>query len=328
MVNASEMVKSLNLTELSPPPSPYLNIETSDINRPGLQLAGFWEHFAHERPQILGLVETSYLNSLDAKTREERLRQFVSYDLPCIIICRRIEGMDDLIALAAEQHIPVYRSEIDTTRLVLEMIFFLNNHLAPHTNVHGVLVDVYGVGILITGESGIGKSESALELVKRGHRLVADDAVDVRRINEKRLVGEAPKILRHLMEIRGVGIIDIANMFGIGAVVQSKSIDLVVRMENWQEGKEYDRVGLQDEYTEILDVRVPFLLLPIRPGRNLAIVLEVAARNLRLKQQGYNAARELDRRMSERLRQSAEENSDLMEQSDSRSEQEQRSDSI
>lgn len=328
MVNASEMVKSLNLTELSPPPSPYLNIETSDINRPGLQLAGFWEHFAHERPQILGLVETSYLNSLDAKTREERLRQFVSYDLPCIIICRRIEGMDDLIALAAEQHIPVYRSEIDTTRLVLEMIFFLNNHLAPHTNVHGVLVDVYGVGILITGESGIGKSESALELVKRGHRLVADDAVDVRRINEKRLVGEAPKILRHLMEIRGVGIIDIANMYGIGAVVQSKSIDLVVRMENWQEGKEYDRVGLQDEYTEILNVRVPFLLLPIRPGRNLAIVLEVAARNLRLKQQGYNAARELDRRMSERLRQSAEENSDLMEQSDSISEQEQRPDSI
>ncbi len=310
MVNVAQMVKALKLTELAPPPKPYLNIENSDINRPGLQLSGYWEHFAYERPQLLGLVETSYLHSLPPDVRAERLKKFVSYDLPCIIICRRLEGMDDLIALAAERRIPVYRADIDTTKLVLEMIFFLNNHLAPHTNVHGVLVEVYGVGILITGESGIGKSEAALELVKRGHRLVADDAVDVRRINEKRLVGEAPQMLRHLMEIRGVGIIDIANMFGIGSVAQSKSIDLVVRLENWRPDREYDRLGLEDECTEILDVQVPYLLLPIRPGRNLAVVLEVAARNLRLKQQGYNAARELDKRMSERLKQSAVENSD------------------
>ena len=307
MVNANAMAKALHLTELVPPPAPELNIETSDINRPGLPLAGYWEHFAHERPQLLGLVETSFLNSLAPDVRREHLEKFVSYDLPCIIICRRLEGMEDLIAMATERRIPVYRSDVDTTKLVVSMIYFLNNHLAPRATQHGVLVDVYGVGILITGESGVGKSESALELLKRGHRLVADDVVDIRRVSENRLVGEAPEILRHLMEIRGVGIIDISTMFGIGAVASSKSIDMVVHLETWQPGKEYDRLGLDDEYTEILDVKVPWLLLPIRPGRNLAIVLEVAARNLRLKQQGHNAARELDRRMSERLKKSASE---------------------
>ena len=313
MVNASAMIKALNLTELVPPPTPYLNIETSDINRPGLPLAGYWDFFAAERPQVLGMVETSYLNSLDSRTRRERLQKFVSYPLPCIIICRRLDGMDDLIDMAAGRNIPVYRSDIDTTKLVVNMIYFLNNHLAPHTNEHGVLVDVYGVGILITGESGVGKSESALELVKRGHRLIADDVVDIKRVSERRLVGEAPEILRHLMEIRGVGIIDIANMFGIGSVARSKSIDLIVHLENWQAGKEYDRLGLEDEYTEILNVKVPSLLLPIRPGRNLAVVLEVAARNLRLKQQGFNAAQELEKRMCERLQKSAEENGESME---------------
>jgi HPr kinase/phosphorylase len=212
--------------------------------------------------------------------------------------------MDDLIDLAKQRSIPVYSSDIDTTRTVISMIFFLNNHLAPTTSKHGVLVDVYGVGILITGESGVGKSESALELVKRGHRLVADDVVEIRRVSEKRLVGEAPEVLRHLMEIRGVGIIDIATMFGISAVTTSKSIDMIVHLEAWQEGKEYDRLGLTDEYTEILNVQVPSLLLPIRPGRNLAVVLEVAARNLRLKQQGFNAAHELEKRVMERAQRS------------------------
>ncbi len=308
MVNANAMVKALQLTELVPPPSPYLNIETSDLNRPGLPLAGYWEFFAYERPQVLGKVETSYLNSLDPRTRRERLQKFVSYPLPCIIICRQLDGMDDLIDLAAGRNIPVYRSDIDTTKFVVNMIYFLNNHLAPHTNKHGVLVEVYGVGIMITGESGVGKSESALELVKRGHRLVADDVVDIRRVSERRLVGEAPAMLRHLMEIRGIGIIDIPNMFGIGSVLPSKSIDLIVHLENWQPGKEYDRLGLEEEYTEILDVKVPSILLPIRPGRNLAVVLEVAARNLRLKQQGFNAAKELEKRMMERMQQSSEEN--------------------
>ena len=301
MVDAAMMMKALKLTELVPSETGFLPIEASDVNRPGLPFAGFWEHFADERPQILGLVETSYLHSLDPDTRRRRLQQFVSYDLPCIVICRRLEGMDDLIQMAAARKIPVYRSDVDTTRLVMDMIYFLNNHLAPRQTMHGVLVEVYGVGVLLTGESGVGKSEAALELVKRGHRLVADDVVDVRRVSENRLIGEAPEMVRNLMEIRGIGISDVATMFGIGSVMRSKSIDMIVHLEHWIEGKEYDRVGLDDKTNEILGVQVPWLLLPIRPGRNVAVVLEVAARNLMLKQQGYSAARELEKRMMARM---------------------------
>ncbi|MBO4297240.1 MAG: HPr kinase/phosphorylase [Clostridia bacterium] len=301
MVDAAMMVKALKLTELVPSETGVLPIETSDINRPGLPFAGYWEHFAHERPQVLGLVETSYLHSLDPETRRMRLKQFVSYDLPCIIICRRLEGMDDMIELAAERRIPVYRSDVDTTKLIVDLIYFLNNHLAPRMTMHGVLVEIYGVGVLLTGESGVGKSEAALELVKRGHRLVADDVVDVRRVSENRLTGEAPEMVRNLMEIRGIGIIDVATMFGIGSVMRSKSIDMIVHLEHWVKGKEYDRVGLDDKTHEILGVQVPWLLLPIRPGRNVAVVLEVASRNLTLKQQGYSAARELEKRMIARM---------------------------
>ena len=311
MVHAATMVKALHLKELVPPPSPHIPIETSDINRPALPLAGYWEYFAAERPQLLGMVETSYLGSLEPEIRRERLQKFVSYPLPCIIICRKIEGMDDLIEMAAERKIPVYLADMDTTKFSVSLLYFLNNHLAQRTTKHGVLVDVYGVGILITGESGVGKSESALELIKRDHRLVADDVVEIRRVSDTRLVGEAPEILRHLMEIRGVGIIDICNMFGVGSVISSKSIDLIVHLEHWQAGKEYDRLGLEDEYTEILGVKVPSILLPIRPGRNLAVVLEVAARNLRLKQQGFNAARELEKRMTERFQKSSEEDESM-----------------
>ena len=305
MVDAAMMMKALKLTELVPSETGFLPIEASDVNRPGLPFAGFWEHFADERPQILGLVETSYLHSLDPDTRRRRLQQFVSYDLPCIVICRRLEGMDDLIQMAAARKIPVYRSDVDTTRLVMDMIYFLNNHLAPRQTMHGVLVEVYGVGVLLTGESGVGKSEAALELVKRGHRLVADDVVDVRRVSENRLIGEAPEMVRNLMEIRGIGIIDVATMFGIGSVMRSKSIDMIVHLEHWVEGKEYDRLGLDDKTHEILGVQVPWLLLPIRPGRNVAVVLEVAARNLMLKQQGYSAAKELEKRMIARMEKSA-----------------------
>ena len=303
MVNAKAMMKALNLTELAPAPSEMLKIEASDMNRPGLQLSGFWEHFAYERPQILGLVETSYLRSLDPETRRERLKRFVSYDLPCIIICRHLAGMDDLIEMARERSIPVYRSDSDTTVLVVDLIYYLNRALAPSTRMHGVLVEIYGVGVLITGNSGVGKSEAALELVKRGHRLVADDAVDVRRVSESRLVGQAPETVRNFMEIRGIGIINVATLFGIGSVMQSKSIDMVVHLEHWQQDKAYDRMGLTDETRKILDVDIPWLLLPIRPGRNLAVVLEVAARNLRLKQQGYSAARDLEKRFNERMAQ-------------------------
>lgn len=305
MVDAAAMVKALKLTELVPSQTGFLPIEASDINRPGIQLAGFWDHFADERPQIIGLVETSYLGSLDAATRRERLEKFTSYELPCIIICRGLGGLDDLIELARARKIPVYRTGESTTRLMIDIIYFLNNHLAPRTTMHGVLVEVYGVGVLLTGESGVGKSEAALELVKRGHRLVADDVVDIRRVSDNRLVGEAPEMIRHLMEIRGIGIIDVATMFGIGSVMRTRSIDLVVHLEHWMEGKEYDRVGTDERTQEILDVQVPMILLPIRPGRNVAVVLEVAARNLMLKQQGYNAVEELEKRMFARLEKTA-----------------------
>ena len=308
MVNAKAMMKALRLTELAPAPAEELRIEASDMNRPGLQLSGFWEHFAYERPQILGLVETSYLRSLEPTIRRERLERFVSYDLPCIIICRHLAGMDDLIDMARARSIPVYRSDSDTTQLIVELIYYLNGALAPSTRMHGVLVEIYGVGVLITGNSGVGKSEAALELLKRGHRLVADDAVDIRRVSAGRLVGQAPEMVRNFMEIRGIGIINVATLFGIGSVMQSKSIDMVVHLEHWQQDKEYDRLGLTDETRKILDVDVPWLLMPIRPGRNLAVVLEVAARNLRLKQQGYSAAKDLEQRFNERMARGFSEN--------------------
>ena len=308
MVNAKAMMKALRLTELAPAPTEELRIEASDMNRPGLQLSGFWEHFAYERPQILGLVETSYLRSLEPAIRQERLERFVSYDLPCIIICRHMAGMDDLIDMARARSIPVYRSDSDTTQLIVELIYYLNGALAPSTRMHGVLVEIYGVGVLITGNSGVGKSEAALELLKRGHRLVADDAVDIRRVSAGRLVGQAPEMVRNFMEIRGIGIINVATLFGIGSVMQSKSIDMVVHLEHWQQDKEYDRLGLTDETRKILDVDVPWLLMPIRPGRNLAVVLEVAARNLRLKQQGYSAAKDLEQRFNERMARGFSEN--------------------
>ena len=308
MVNAKSMMKALRLTELAPAPTEELRIEASDMNRPGLQLSGFWDHFAYERPQILGLVETSYLRSLEPAIRRERLERFVSYDLPCIIICRHLAGMDDLIDMARARSIPVYRSDSDTTQLIVELIYYLNGALAPSTRMHGVLVEIYGVGVLITGNSGVGKSEAALELLKRGHRLVADDAVDIRRVSAGRLVGQAPEMVRNFMEIRGIGIINVATLFGIGSVMQSKSIDMVVHLEHWQQDKEYDRLGLTDETRKILDVDVPWLLMPIRPGRNLAVVLEVAARNLRLKQQGYSAAKDLEQRFNERMARGFSEN--------------------
>lgn len=295
MVQVDRFIKAMGFEVLNPASSSELPIENSDINRPGMQLAGFWQYFAWERPQLFGKVELTYLKQLNPFLREERLSTFVSYDIPCIIICHQIECDPLLLAKAKERGIAVFQSQKDTTQVVMDMITWLNSELAPRVSHHGVLVDVYGVGVLITGESGVGKSEAALELVKRGHRLVADDSVQIKRIADS-LVGEAPRRIRYYMEIRGVGIIDIVTMYGIGAVVQEKAVEMIVHLEHWIQGKEYDRIGLNDEYTEILGVRLPRLVIPVQPGRNLAIVLEVAARNFRLKQQGLNAASILTRR--------------------------------
>ena len=309
MVWESDFVKSLNLTRVLAPESRTLPIEVSNSNRPGMQFANYWDFFPYERPQLLGKVEMTYLSSLHEDTRRERLAKYFSYPLPCIIICRGYPCYDDMLVLAAAHHIPIYSTPKETTQFELDLITYLRNTLAPRETRHGVLVSVFGTGLMITGKSGVGKSEAALELIKRGHQLVADDVVDIRRVDENQLIGESPELVRHFMEIRGVGIIDIATMYGVGSIMRSKSIDMVVHLELWEQGKAYDRLGMEDHFIDILGVQVPYLLLPIHPGRNMAVVLEVAARNLRLKQMGYNAANELTRRHMERAqRQAAEDN--------------------
>ena len=300
MVREADFVKALQLERVIAPEGKTLPIEVANVNRPGLQLAGYWDFFGYERPQLLGKVEMTYLSMLDDATRRERLAKFFSYDLPCIIICRGFPCFDEMLVLAAARKIPIYRSLKETTRCEMEVITFLSDALAPRETRHGVLVDVYGSGLFITGNSGVGKSEAALELVKRGHRLVADDVVEIRRVSDVRLVGQAPELVRHFMEIRGVGIIDVATMYGVGAIIRSKSIDFEVHLELWKEGQEYDRLGLTDQYTQIMGVNIPRLLLPIHPGRNIAAVLEVAASNFRLKQMGYNAAEVLTQRHMQR----------------------------
>ena len=310
MVNSYDLVRALKLDILVKSKTPTLNIETPEVNRPGLQLAGYWDYFAYERPQLLGKAETSYLEMLPCEERQARIAKLLSFDLPCVIICRHLECFPEMLTIAQERGIPIYRTDQSTTKAQIALISFLNNYLAPHQTCHGGLVDIAGVGLLITGDSGVGKSETALELIKRGHRLVADDVVNIRRVSDNRLVGEAPEMIRHFMEIRGIGIIDIATMYGVGAIIRSKSIDMNVHLELWQQGKEYDRLGLNEVTTTILGVEVPKLVIPIHPGRNLAIVLEVAALNFRLKQMGYNAAQELAHRHMERAMRAQQEESE------------------
>ena len=307
MVNEAEFVKALELTRVLSVDSKTLPIEVSNTTRPGIQFAGYWDFFAYERPQLLGKVEMTYLSSLHEDVRRERLAKYFSYPLPCVIICRDYPCYDDMLIMAAAHHVPIYSSKKETVQVELDIIAYLRNALAPRETRHGVLVNVFGTGLMITGNSGVGKSEAALELIKRGHQLVADDVVDIRRVDEDRLIGESPELVRHFMEIRGVGIIDIATMYGVGSIMRSKTIDMVVHLELWQADKEYDRLGMTDKTTDILGVPVPSLLLPIHPGRNIAVVLEVAARNLRLKQMGYNAANELTRRHMEKFQHSLEE---------------------
>ena len=299
MIREQDFVEKLELTRIFDAKKKFLPIEVSNSTSPGLQLANYWDFFAYERQQLLGLVEMTYLSSLDESTRRERLTRLFNYDLPCIIICRGIPCFDEMLVLAAAHRIPIYSSKKETTRFELELVNYLNTALAPSETRHGVLVNVFGTGVLITGNSGVGKSEAALELIKRGHQLVADDVVLIHRINEHLLEGESPERVRHFMEIRGVGIINVANIYGAGAVQRRMAIDMEVHLEMWQSGKEYDRLGLTENYTEILGVKIPSLLLPIHPGRNLAVVLEVAARNFRQKQMGYNAAMELAKRSAE-----------------------------
>ncbi|MFW5996098.1 MAG: HPr(Ser) kinase/phosphatase [Halanaerobiaceae bacterium] len=267
-------------------------VEVSDIKRPGLELAGFWEHFVPERLQVLGMTEISFLRELATEVLEKRVEKFLSYDLRCIIVSRNLEIPEPLIRESRNESIPLMRTATSTTRFISKVTSFLEKRLAPEKEVHGVLVDIYGIGVLILGESGIGKSETAIELVKRGHRLVADDVISVRKIGEEELVGRAPHDTRYFLELRGIGIINVRSLFGAGAVKYQSRIDMIVELEMWDEDKTYERLGIDGRETKFLGIRVPEIIIPVKRGRNLAMVLEVAAMNFRLKSMGYNAARD------------------------------------
>ena len=301
-VTLTEMVQKMNLKNLTP------NVELvgkevniPDVNRPALQLAGFFEHFDSDRVQIIGYVEYTYLQTLTEERKTEIYEKMLKRKVPCVVFSSSLPPEESFLRIAQERDVPVFSTEKKTSSFMSELIRWLNVKLAPCISIHGVLVDVYGVGVLIMGESGIGKSEAALELIKRGHRLVTDDVVEIRKVSDETLVGSAPDITKHFIELRGIGIVDVKSMFGVQSVRETQNIDLVITLEDWSRDKEYDRLGLEEEYTEFLGNKVVCHSIPIRPGRNLAIIVESAAVNHRQKQMGYNAAQELYKRVQENL---------------------------
>ena len=298
MLSQQNFVKALDLEVLNPSTERSLQISVADVCRPGIQFAGYFEVFANARPQVIGKTEMAYLMSLPEDVRRERLERYFSYEIRCIIIARGMDCPEELLAQAKAHEVPLYRTKAETSAFTSKAITYLAEVLAPRVTQHGVLVDVFGVGVLITGESGVGKSECALELIKRGHLLVADDVVDIARVGHK-LRGESPEIVRDFMELRGIGIVDIKLIFGIGAVMRRKTIDMVIHLEFWTPGKDYDRLGNKEQTMDILGIPVPLINVPVRSGRNLAMIVEIAARNWRLKNEGYNAVTELDRRLGE-----------------------------
>lgn len=284
-----------------------IKITVPEINRPSLGLVGYFEHFPSERVQIIGYVEYTFIEQMDRNKKLEVYETLMSKKSPCIIFCRGLEPDADIVAAGEKYGVPVLVSDKTTSDLTAEIIRWLNVELAPCISIHGVLVDVYGEGVLIMGESGIGKSEAALELIKRGHRLVSDDVVEIRKVSEETLIGTAPDITRHFIELRGIGIIDVKTLYGVGSVKETQGIDLVIKLEEWSRDKEYDRLGLEEEYTEFLGNKVVCHSIPIRPGRNLAVIVEAAAVNCRQRKMGYNAAKEIYNRVQRNLTKSSEE---------------------
>ncbi len=302
-VSVKKIVEKMNLKVLNP----EVDIKTrkvtiADVNRPALQLSGYFDYFDEKRIEIIGMVEYTYMQKLSNEEKVSLYRKFFSYHIPCVIFSRNLEPDADLMRIATESNTPVLSTDYGTSAFMAELIYYLGEELAPCISIHGVLVDVYGEGLLLMGESGIGKSEAALELIRRGHRLVSDDVVEIRKINKHTLVGTAPDITRYFIELRGVGIIDVKTLFGVECVKEKQNIDLVIKLEDWKRDNEYDRLGLEEEYTEFLGNKVVCHSLPIRPGRNLAVICESAAVNHRQKKMGYNAAQELYRRVQENLK--------------------------
>lgn len=301
-VTITELIEKLGLRNMT------MELDTDaivlvhpDVNRPALQLTGFFDHFDKDRVQIIGYVEHAYLDKLSAERRHEVYDALISSKVPCLLYSRGMMPDEDVLDLCNHYEVPCMVSEKTTSDLMAEIIRWLNVKLAPMISIHGVLVDVFGEGVLIMGESGIGKSEAALELIKRGHRLVSDDVVEIRRVSDETIIGSAPDITRHFIELRGIGIIDVKTLFGVESVKDTQAIDMVIKLEEWDREKEYDRLGMEDQYTEFLGNKVVCHSIPIRPGRNLAIIVESAAVNYRQKKMGYNAARELYNRVQANL---------------------------
>lgn len=261
-----------------------------DMNRPALQLAGFYTYFDDKRIQIVGRVESTYLETLSQEARYKAAEELMKYDIPAVIVCHGMQPFPECLELSAKYDRNLFVTPEDTSTFMADAITYLRKELAPRTTAHGVLVDVYGEGVLITGDSGIGKSETALELIKRGHRLIADDAVEIRKVSDTTLEGSAPAMIRHYMELRGIGIVDVRHLFGVGSVKPEGNIDLCVHFAHWENGKMYDRLGVDTDYKDILGVQVPSMVIPVQAGRNLAVILELAAMNNRQKKMGYNAA--------------------------------------
>ncbi len=301
-IKLTKLVEALDLRNMTPEiDTDECRITIPEINRPALQLTGYFEHFAHERVQIIGYVEFTYLQHLELEERKAAYEAFISKGIPCVIFTTLTKPGPELLELARKYNVPTLCTDKSTSAFTSEIIRWMNVELAPTISIHGVLVDVFGEGVLIMGESGIGKSEAALELIKRGHRLISDDVVEISKVSDVTLVGTAPDITRHFIELRGIGIIDVKMLYGVECVENTHSIDLVIKLEEWDRDKEYDRLGLEQEYTEFLGNKVVCHSLPIRPGRNLAIIVETAAVNHRQKKMGYNAAQELYKRVQENL---------------------------
>lgn len=293
-VTLSKIIKELSLEiEYTPSDTDDILVSSRDVNRPGLELTGFFDFFDDKRIIILGNTECAFLNRFGSEQKYHVLKNLFQRKPPAVIIARDLKPMDELVRAAKDFEVPVLRSADSTSGLCAALISFLNVELAPRITRHGVLVEVYGEGVFLTGDSGVGKSETAIELIKRGHRLIADDAVEIRRVSNKSLVGSSPENIRHFIELRGIGIINARRIFGMGSVKVTEKIDIVINMEAWDSSKVYDRMGMDTERTEILDVSVPILTIPVKPGRNLAVIIEVAAMNNRQKKMGYNAAHEL-----------------------------------
>ena len=297
-VTLDKIIKEFKLEEMFlPKDASQINITRSDVTRPGLQLAGYFDHFEAQRLQVVGRAEFDYLVSLPKEKKHKAICDFLSHSPVCVIITHGNRPSDTVVELVKTYGIPLLCTATDTSPFISALIAYLAVQLAPMVVRHGVFLEVYGEGILITGDSGIGKSETAVELLKRGHRLIADDAVEIRRVSAITLTGSAPELIRHYIELRGIGIVDVCRIFGVGAVKEVEKIDMVIKLENWVEGKTYSRIGDEEEYTNILGIDIPTTTIPVRPGRNLAIVIEIAAMERRQRLMGYNTAKEFAERL-------------------------------